>query len=195
MNEKVVRLAVFCSGAGSNALAIFNHLAKQSKVQVVLMLVNKQECGAIGIAQQFNIPSKFLKNSEFLEENLVISILEEYKVEGIILAGFLRKIPGFLIDKFVDKILNIHPSLLPKFGGKGMYGHFVHQAVIQEKEKESGITIHLVNENYDEGSILFQAKCKVEQTDTVESLAKKIHKLEHEHFPKVIETYFLNLQE
>ena len=131
--------------------------------------------------------SDTLKSSELKNSSIVLNKLKEYQIDFIVLAGFMIMVPDSLIKMYSDKIVNIHPALLPKYGGKGMYGDFVHQAVIAAKEKESGITIHYVNENYDEGKIIFQAKCEVTESDTPDSLATKIHELEHRYYPEIIE--------
>lgn len=184
------KVAIFASGAGSNAKEIVRFLReKQSAVEVVTFVTNKKDAGINQVATLYNIPIQLFSNQQFVEVIEVIEYLKSMKVEWIVLAGFLRKIDLKLIKEFNNRIINIHPSLLPKYGGKGMYGRFVHEAVLSNNEKESGITIHLVNEEFDKGEVIFQAKCKIESGKTVEELAKDIQKLEHEWFPKVIEEY------
>jgi phosphoribosylglycinamide formyltransferase 1 len=194
----VKKIAVFASGAGSNAQKIIDRLnpvpsplrekgeMKTPGIQVALIVCNKPDAGVLQIAAKENIPSLIIEKEKFFRGNGYVGELTAAGIDFIVLAGFLWKIPHTLIKAFPHKIINIHPALLPKYGGKGMYGHHVHQAVIDNKEIESGITIHYVDEKYDHGSIIFQAKCTVLPTDATESLAKKIHRLEHEHYPEVI---------
>jgi phosphoribosylglycinamide formyltransferase 1 len=194
----VKKIAVFASGAGSNAQKIIDSLAptplhgvergevRPPKIQIALIVCNKPDAGVLQIAAKENIPSLIIEKEKFFRGNGYVDELKEAGIDFIVLAGFLWKIPDKLIKAFPDKIINIHPALLPNYGGKGMYGHHVHQAVINNKENESGITIHYVDEKYDHGRIVFQAKCSVLPTDTAESLAKKIHQLEHKHYPDVI---------
>lgn len=176
----------FASGQGSNIRAILAHFKNMTLLHPALIVCNKEDAGATKISKEQNIPLHIIdrqnfKSVEFLE------ILKSYNPTLLVLAGFLWKIPAEIINAFPNKIINIHPALLPKYGGKGMYGMHVHEAVISNQEKESGITIHYVNENYDEGNHICQAHCKVEANDTPEMLANKIHELEHFYFPKAIE--------
>jgi len=182
-----INIAIFASGAGSNAQNIINHFRNHPVIKIVLIVCNKPTAGVLLIAQKENIPSLLIEKENFFNGDGYAETLINKKINFIILAGFLWKIPPALIKKFSGKIINIHPSLLPAYGGKGMYGNYVHEAVIKAGEKESGITIHYVDELYDHGSIIFQEKCIVEKNDTAEMLAKKIHLLEHNHFPRVIE--------
>lgn len=181
------KIAIFASGAGSNAQKIINHFRNHPKVAINLIICNNPEAGVIKIAVKENIPLLFIEKEKFIKEDIYIKKLKEKKIDLIVLAGFLWKIPAPFIKAFPDAIINIHPALLPKYGGKGMYGKAVHEAVIAAKEKESGITIHYVDEIYDHGKIIFQAKCPVMENDTADLLAQRIHALEHEHYPKVIE--------
>lgn len=181
------RIAIFASGAGSNAKKIIEHFGGSSKIEVALIVCNKPNAGVCGIARENNIPLLLIEKEQFQNGDGYVSFLQKEKIDWVVLAGFLWKIPAQLINAFPNKIINIHPALLPKFGGKGMYGANVHQAVIDAKEIESGITIHFVDEHYDHGQTLFQAKCNVLPGDTAADLAQKIHALEHEHFPIVIE--------
>ena len=181
------RIAIFASGSGSNAENIVNHFSTIDNIEVSIILTNNVNAFVLERARKMNVKSAVFNKVEFTETDKVLNILKENNIDWIVLAGFLLKIPQNLIDDFPNKIINIHPALLPKYGGKGMYGDRVHQAVIEAKEKESGITIHYVNEHYDEGKIIFQAKCLIEEIDTAEDLASKIHELEYEHFPLVIE--------
>ena len=182
-------IAIFASGSGTNAENIIRYFqrADSPKYQVKLVLSNKKHAKVHERAEKLNVNSTAFTRDDFYHSDNVIDILRKHDIDFIVLAGFLWLVPQNLIRMFQGKIINIHPALLPKYGGKGMYGDFVHKAVIEAGEKESGITVHRVNENYDEGSIIFQAKCTVTKDDTPESLAQKIHQLEYAHFPKIIE--------
>ena len=184
----MTRIAIFASGNGSNAENISNYFNSNPKVEVSLILTNNPNAFVLERAKKLNIKSLVFNKDQFLKTDEILQILVNYDINLIVLAGFLLKIPENLIKQFSNKIINIHPALLPKHGGKGMYGDNVHQAVISAKEVESGITIHYVNEHYDKGEIIFQAKCPVLPTDNYEDVAAKIHQLEYEHFPKVIES-------
>ena len=185
----MINIAVFASGEGSNAENLFHYFSTSGKVKIKLVITNKEESGVVKKAE------KHRKNIQIISKQTLekyaeqfIEFLKSEKVDLIVLAGFLLKIPTALVAAFPNKIINLHPSLLPKFGGKGMYGMNVHQAVITSGEKESGITVHYVNEKYDEGEIILQKKCVVEIFDTPETLAEKIKKLEHEYFPIAVQT-------
>ena len=184
-------IAVFASGSGSNAENIIKHFNSGNVAQVKLIIFNKATAQVVERGKNLGVPTMILPKEELTCESplMLLETLAQNKIDTIILAGYLLKIPQTLIAAYQDKIINIHPALLPKFGGKGMYGMNVHKAVIEAGEKESGITIHLVDAVYDNGKILFQASCPVIPTDTPESLADKIHALEKEHFPAVIENY------
>jgi phosphoribosylglycinamide formyltransferase 1 len=186
------RLAIFASGSGSNAEKIVEYFAERSDVDVSLIFTNNPMAGVIQRACRLQIPVVFFDKKTFYETGKIPQILQNENIDLIILAGFMLLVPPVLVRAFPNKMINIHPALLPKYGGKGMYGHHVHQAVIGAKETESGITIHYVNEHYDEGNIIFQAKVAIEPTDTVGDLEHKIHKLEHEHYPRVIERILFN---
>lgn len=179
-------LAVFASGSGSNAERLVEYFKDSDLAQVKLILCNNPSAGVIQRAERLNIPLVLFNRSEFKSDKIV-DLLKENEIDWVVLAGFLWLIPSNLVAAFPNKIINIHPALLPKFGGKGMYGHFVHEAVVENKETESGITIHYVNEHYDEGAIIFQASYPVTSTDTPEDVAKKGQELEHKHFPEVVE--------
>ncbi|MFK8270771.1 phosphoribosylglycinamide formyltransferase [Capnocytophaga stomatis] len=180
------KIIIFASGSGSNAERIATYFRENDEVEVSLILSNNPKAGVLERAKRLQIPSVVFDRQAFYHSEVVLDIVKSQKPDLIILAGFLWKFPENIIEKFPNKIVNIHPSLLPKYGGKGMYGSFVHQAVIENKETESGITIHYVNENYDEGAIIFQAKTTISENDTADSLAEKIHQLEYKHFPEVI---------
>ncbi len=183
----MIQIAVFASGAGSNALQIIQHFKSHPEVSISLIVCNKPGAGVISIAEKENIPVLMLEKEKFLQGNAYADELKALGIDFIVLAGFLWKVPSNLIKAFTNKIINIHPALLPKFGGKGMYGKFVHEAVINAGEKESGITIHYVDEWYDHGNIIFQAVCSIDKEDTPLTLAGKVHALEHANYPAVIE--------
>lgn len=180
------KIAIFASGSGSNAENIANYFKDKPVAEVGLILTNKADAYVLERAKKIAVESVVF-SSEQLKSGELVNLLKDKGIDFIVLAGFLLKIPENLIAAFPNKIINIHPALLPKYGGKGMYGEAVHKAVVANKEKETGITIHYVNEHYDEGAIIFQVKFAVSETDTYEEVAHKIHQLEYEHFPKVIE--------
>ncbi|RUT78089.1 phosphoribosylglycinamide formyltransferase [Ancylomarina longa] len=181
------KIAIFASGSGSNAENIARYFEGNSKVEVSVILTNNPNAFVLSRAKDLKIPSYIFSRNEFYKSDDIIRYLTEKEIDFIVLAGFLWLLPINLLRKFPDSILNIHPALLPKYGGKGMFGMKVHEAVVRNKEKESGITIHLVNENYDEGKVIFQSKCKLNPDDTPEQVAEKVHQLEYEYFPKIIE--------
>ncbi len=183
----IKNVAIFASGEGSNAQNIIDYFKASKNIQIALVVSNKSTANVLNRAKNSNIPTLILERHSFFESNEVIEQLNNAKIDLIVLAGFLWLVPKNLIKAFPNKIVNIHPALLPKFGGKGMFGMNVHNAVIEAKEKESGISIHFVNEEYDKGKIISQHKCIVSENDSAEDVAKKIHLLEHEFFPKVIE--------
>lgn len=183
----MINLAIFASGAGSNAEKIIEHFKGNENVRVALILCNKSGAGVLKIAENHGIKSILIEKEGFFSPNSCLLALKDHQIDFIVLAGFLWKIPDALVNAYRGKIVNIHPALLPNYGGKGMYGMRVHEAVINAGESESGITIHYVDEHYDEGDIIFQAKCAIEPGDTPEMLAQKVHVLEHRHFPEVIE--------
>ncbi|WP_293049682.1 phosphoribosylglycinamide formyltransferase [Paludibacter sp.] len=183
----MVNIAIFASGSGSNAENIVRYFESHPCISVSLILTNKADAYVLERAKKLNIPAMIFSKTEMNESDSLLNLLIEKKIDWLILAGFLLKVPDNLIAAFPDRILNIHPALLPKHGGKGMYGSRVHEAVVAAGEKESGITIHYVNNHYDEGQIAFQATCPVLPSDSAEDVANKVHALEYEHFPKVIE--------
>lgn len=184
-DHPVTRLAIFASGTGSNAQKIIDHFREDQSIRIALIVSNKPKAGVVGIAERENIPALIIERERFFADGYV-RVLEEKNIDWIILAGFLWKIPVPLIEAFPEHIINIHPALLPNYGGKGMYGHFVHEAVLAAGEKESGITIHYVDEHFDHGKTIFQAKCAVDPIDTPDTLAGKIHALEHCYYPQTI---------
>ncbi len=180
------KIAIFASGSGTNAENIIRFSKENKKFEISLIFSNNKNAYVIQRASNHNIKYHILSRTEFYDSKMILEMLEENKVEFIVLAGFLWLIPEYLIEAYPNKIINIHPALLPKYGGKGMYGMNVHKAVVENKEKESGITIHYVNKDYDKGDIIFQAKCEVSEIDTPEDVAKKVHELEYAHFPQII---------
>jgi phosphoribosylglycinamide formyltransferase-1 len=191
-------LAIFASGSGTNAENIIQNFSQASGNGVssshppkpALILSNNPRAGVFERAKRLSVPAYAFSNATFAEGNAVLHILSEYKISFIALAGFMNKITAPLLKAFPNRILNIHPALLPRFGGKGMYGHHVHEAVLAAGENQSGITIHFINERYDEGDILFQASCPVLPDDTPDTLATRIHALEHAHYPRIIAQTF-----
>jgi len=184
-----IKIAIFASGSGTNAENIVDYFKTDNHIKVSLILSNKNSAYVLERARKLNIKSTVFTPDQLNNSTFIDSILDEEKIDAIILSGFLLKVPDRLISKYSGRIINIHPALLPKFGGKGMYGMKVHKAVIDSGDTQSGITIHLVDEHYDNGTILFQSTCNIEPGDTPESLAEKIHKLEYRYFPEVIEKY------
>jgi phosphoribosylglycinamide formyltransferase-1 len=187
------QIAIFASGGGSNAKKIiehFNKLAQQGNApgKISLVVSNKPGAGVLKIAEENNIPILIIEKEKFFRGNGYTDELLAAGIDLVVLAGFLWKVPAGLIKAFPRKIVNIHPALLPKYGGKGMYGHFVHEAVVANKEKESGITIHYVDELYDHGQVIFQARCPLSENDSAEEVAKKVLMLEHRHYPEVIQS-------
>jgi len=182
------KLAIFASGAGTNAQKIIDHFRDRQDVSISLIISNKSEAGIMKIAAAENIPALVIDKEKFFRGNAYIDELRSKGINLIVLAGFLWKIPSALINAYPEKIINIHPALLPKYGGKGMYGHFVHDAVIASGDLETGITIHLVDEIYDHGRNIFQAVVPVEKHDTADSIAKKVQVLEHQYYPPVIDS-------
>ncbi len=180
-------IAIFASGSGTNAENIIQYFKNHRAARVGLLLSNKKEAYAIVRAANHGVPTQVFSREEFYETGRVVQRLKESDIDLIVLAGFLWLVPENLIKAFPDRIINIHPALLPAYGGKGMFGSRVHQAVLEAGEKKSGITIHYVNPRYDEGNIIFQTTCAIDPDDDVDSLAQKIHELEYEYFPKVIE--------
>jgi len=184
-------LILFASGRGSNVQAIIDYFEINGSARVALVVCNNPNAGVLEIAGRYNIPVQLIDKTSFRDPSF-IEILNSYQPSLLVLAGFLWKVPDTIVEAFPDKIINIHPALLPKYGGKGMYGSKVHDAIIAAAEKESGITIHYVNEHYDEGSIILQARCKIQPGHTSEELAENIHHLEHFYFPRAIEFLLTN---
>ncbi|WP_047444683.1 phosphoribosylglycinamide formyltransferase [Alistipes sp. ZOR0009] len=187
------RIAVFASGSGSNTENIVKFFRNNDLARVTIILSNKKDAYVLERAQQLGVPSISFNREDFYNSNKIVRTLEEQGIDMVVLAGFLWLVPQSLIDKYDGRIVNIHPALLPKYGGKGMFGMNVHNAVVAEKETETGITIHYVNGRYDEGNVIFQAKVSVNPSDTPEMVADKVHHLEYEHFPKIVEKLIATL--
>lgn len=181
------RIVIFASGSGTNAENLINFFKNRNTASVVLVLTNNPHAKVLDRCKNLKVSAMSFNKIAFTETNDVLNVLKVTKPDLIVLAGFLWKFPEAILNEFPNKVINIHPALLPKYGGKGMFGMHVHEAVVANKETETGITIHYVNEHYDEGAIIFQAKCEVKLYDTAEDVAAKIHELEMEHFPKVVE--------
>lgn len=181
------RLVIFASGSGSNAENLITFFQNSAEASVIQVLTNNPHAKVLDRCKKLNVSALSFNRMAFLKSQDVLNILKASQPDLIVLAGFLWKFPDFILNEFPNKVINIHPALLPNYGGKGMYGMHVHNAVVQNKETETGITIHYVNENYDEGAIIFQAKCSVLPSDSAEDVAGKIHLLEMQHFPKVVE--------
>jgi phosphoribosylglycinamide formyltransferase-1 len=180
-------IVIFASGAGSNAQQIIHYFRNLKEVKVAMIVCNKAGAGVLSIAEKESIPVLLIEKEKFFRGDGYVPELQHVQTDLIVLAGFLWKIPQSLIDAFPRRIINIHPALLPKYGGKGMYGQYVHESVLNAGEVESGITVHYVDEHYDNGDIIFQTACPVLDDDTPEKLAQRIHQLEHLHYPGVIE--------
>ena len=188
------RIAIFASGSGSNAENIANYFKGSDSVEISLILANNPEAYVLERAKKLRIESTVVTSKEFREADKVLEILQQRNIDFIVLAGFLLLVPAKLIEAYPGRIVNIHPALLPKHGGKGMYGDHVHEAVVAAGDKESGITIHLIDERYDCGTTFFQATCPVLPTDTPHDVAQKVHALEYEHFPHVIAEILATLE-
>ena len=184
---RTINIAIFASGSGSNAEEIIKYFQRKPDIQVKLVLTNNPDAFVIQRAKKHNVQHVVFSRKDLYETDKVINILIQNNIDFIVLAGFLWLVPSTIIKEYHNKIINIHPALLPKYGGKGMYGARVHEAVRQAKDNESGITIHYVNESYDEGDIIFQERCPIFPEDSVEEIQKKVHALEYEHFPVIIE--------
>jgi phosphoribosylglycinamide formyltransferase-1 len=182
------RIVIFASGSGSNAENLIRFFHNRDNVSVIQVLTNNPRAKVLDRCKKLNVSALSFNRIAFSKSDDVLNVLRASSPDLIVLAGFLWKMPEFILNEFPNKVINIHPALLPKFGGKGMYGKYVHEAVVNNKESETGITIHYVNENYDEGAFIFQTKCDVLSSDSPEEVAAKIHELEMEHFPKVIES-------
>ena len=189
---KTKRLAILASGNGTNAQQISEYFSNRSDVVVDIIIYNKRDAYVAVRAQNLGIESRYFSRRDFMESDVVLDLLKARGIDYVILAGFLLLVPDNILEAFPQRVINIHPALLPKFGGKGMYGHHVHEAVVANHETETGITIHVVDNRYDCGTTIFQARCKVASTDTPDDVAANIHLLEKEYFPKVIDAYIFD---
>ena len=185
------KIAIFASGSGTNAEEIIKYFKSHNQISVSLILSNNPKAYVLRRAEKYKIPHFVFSRENLYKEKVVDEVLRLNGINFIVLAGFMWLMPERFVKNYPNKIVNIHPALLPKYGGKGMYGNYVHEAVVKNKEKESGITIHWVNEEYDKGNIIFQAKVKLDASDTPDDVASKVHKLEYEHYPRVIEKVIL----
>ncbi len=181
------RIVIFASGSGSNAENLIKYFHNNDNGSVIQVLTNNPHAKVLDRCKNLKVSALSFNRVAFSQSNDVLNILKASQPDLIVLAGFLWKFPEFILHEFPNKVINIHPALLPKYGGKGMYGDFVHESVVANNETETGISIHYVNEHYDEGAIIFQAKCEVTTSDSSETVAAKIHELEMAHFPKVVE--------
>jgi phosphoribosylglycinamide formyltransferase-1 len=181
------QIAIFASGTGSNARNIIKYFQGRNDIHVACIICNNPKAKVAEVAEEHHLPFHLINRNDLFETEQVLQLLKEYNIELIVLAGFLWKIPEYLLASYPKKIINIHPALLPKYGGAGMYGMHVHEAVLKAKEKETGITIHFLNEHYDEGEIILQKKVNIDENDTPDSIAQKVHALEFEWFPKTID--------
>ena len=180
-------IAIFASGSGSNARKFLEYFEDREDVDISIIITNKKNAGVLNHAREFDVPTFRIDRKFFYDSEDILDVLQYEKIDLIVLAGFLWLIPKYLIDAYPDKIVNIHPALLPKYGGKGMYGYHVHEAVKSNQEKESGMTIHYVNERFDEGTHIFQAKTALNETDSAEEIARKVLVLEHRHYAEVVD--------
>jgi len=183
----MTQIAIFASGGGTNADNLIRYFQEHPTITVALVFANKPSAGVISRAYKHNVPVVVAGKETLNSASYFQSLLEFHNIDFIVLAGFLWLVPGYLTTAYANRMVNIHPALLPDYGGKGMYGDKVHEAVVKNKETQTGITIHLVNDRYDEGDILFQAYCPVEESDTPEQVAQRVHALEYEHYPRVVE--------
>ena len=183
----MIKLAILASGNGTNAQRISEYFAHHDKVQVACIIYNRKDAYVAERARRLGVPSQYFGRADFYDNGRVLQYLRGQHIDWVILAGFLWLVPEDILNAFPGRVINIHPALLPKYGGKGMFGEHVHEAVIAHHETESGITIHIVDQHYDRGTILFQAKCQLTDQDTPDTLAAKIHTLEQQHFPLIIE--------
>jgi phosphoribosylglycinamide formyltransferase-1 len=192
-NDQKMNAAVFASGSGSNAENLIRFFEKRDDLNIALVVSNKPDARVLERAKRLGVPFQYVSPKAIREDDGLTELLKQYQIDIVILAGFLQLVPAYLIQLFPGRIVNIHPALLPKYGGKGMYGMHVHQAVVAAGERETGITIHEVNEHYDEGKVIFQASCAVLKTDSPEEVANKIHELEYKHFPLVVADWIKTL--
>ncbi|MFN0049562.1 MAG: phosphoribosylglycinamide formyltransferase [Cytophagales bacterium] len=191
--SKKIKVAIFASGSGSNAENICQYFRNSHQIEIVSIFCNNADAYVIERATKLNLPIHIFTKEDFVENGIVMRLLDSEGIDFVVLAGFLWLIPKFLVAKYPKRIINIHPALLPNFGGKGMYGRKVHEAVKQANHSETGITIHFVNENYDEGDVIFQARTDVYLLDDADSIAQKVHELEYLYYPKIVEETILKI--
>ena len=187
------RMAIFASGTGSNAINLIGHFAGHEAIEIGFVLSNKKDAPVLESANDLGVEALYFSNSEVSQGEFLIELCEKHQIDYVVLAGYLRLIPGDFIEAFSEGIINLHPSLLPNYGGKGMYGRNVHNAVLENKEKESGITVHFVNQKFDEGRIIAQFRCPISSTDTVQDLEGKIRSLEQNYLPFVVEKTIMGI--
>lgn len=193
MKDKNIRLAIFASGTGSNAATMMDFFSTHPTIEVVLVVCNKKGASVLDKAQARGVETFLIPDKAYFYDSAeILVLLERRRVTHVVLAGFLWLVPSYLLKKYTDQVVNIHPALLPNYGGKGMYGAKVHEAVWHAKDTQTGITVHVCNEEYDKGQILFQATCAIDVTDTPETIAQKVHQLEHAHFSEVVERWVTN---
>ncbi len=192
MMKKKNHVAIFASGSGTNAQNLIEYFRDHPTIHISIIVSNRSDAYVLKRAENENVPHVVLSGKDWGENGNASQVLRDYGIDFIVLAGYLRLLPSWLIQKYPGRIVNIHPALLPNYGGKGMYGEHVHKAVIASGDKQSGITIHYVNEDYDKGDIIFQARCPVLPSDTPDSLAERIHELEYEHYPRVVEKLIMS---
>lgn len=185
-------IAVFASGEGTNAENIIRYFSQKKTANIAVVIYNRQNAGVKLRAERLGIPATYLKTNGFKDEKQLLPILENYQIDFIVLSGFLVLVPPFLIQRYPNHVVNIHPALIPKHCGKGMYGMKVHEDVVKDGDEESGITIHVIDEDYDHGNIIFQARCPISTSDSAEDVAQKVHKLEYRYYPEVIEKMILD---
>lgn len=190
--SKLRRMAIFASGAGSNARNLMTYFRQHEWIEFAGVYSNRTDAGVLAIANEFNVPAQVITRQDFMDPSQLIQSLKQQGVTDIVLAGFLWRIPVALVEAFPKRIYNIHPSLLPKYGGKGMYGHFVHEAVFAAQESRSGITIHYVNEQYDEGAVIAQFETDIQDAQSAMEIERRVRELESAHFPQVIEKLLLD---
>lgn len=189
----MINIAIFASGSGTNAEKLFEKFQNHPKARVALLFTNNPEAGVLARAEKFGVPTEIFSRTTFQNTERVLTTLQDQSIDFIVLAGFMLKVPENIIRAFPDRIVNIHPALLPAYGGKGMYGAHVHEAVVAAGEQQTGISIHYVNEHYDEGRMIRQVSCPIAPHDTAEEVAEKVHRLEHRYYPEVVEEIIASL--
>ena len=189
----MINIAIFASGSGTNAEKLFAKFQNHPQARVALLLTNNPKANVLARAERYGVPAEIFSRNTLYTTDQVLVTLQDHAIDFIVLAGFMLKVPSPIIRAFPDRIVNIHPALLPAYGGKGMYGAHVHEAVVAAGEQQTGISIHYVNEHYDEGRMILQVSCPVEAHDTAEDVAEKVHRLEHQYYPEVVEEIIASL--